>query len=1592
MTNPNDSTRHITSTEMGQDRFRSADVFQGLGVSFNSQHGCLAVAAGRKQWTYRFIDISPNESPPLAILFSVTLLTIVTVHATDVIFWSVVNAQRLKNINNIFGSDGVTKACSACLDDRGRKLYVGDSEGTISVFNCLNGLKISSMTIYAGNPIRKLIFSTDKYLIAVGGSSDVLIIDEEYSSGNERVPVRDRDPLSLNFGEWVIRQVFAHETDVHSLAFSPQQALIATLDIFGELYIWDYYTLTLRFRVECFSRGKEVGQIAFMDPYPVLLATDTAGRVYVLPLTPGTGKPKLNKLVCVSPKIDKRRQYTPDDEMDISEAMLQLQTKLTAGEQLVSSSSDTLDGTEDEVEEEKEDEAQDDNEMTGSRAKPYDKKRISRYMMKKKRECTTIFSHVEIVREEVRTASPPPRSKKARRSSVVAGAEMTALPAVGRRKSVVAVAPGGKVDSIPAETAEIPQSSSVPTTRESSAPSTPYHDHFDVSIDKLEYSSDVVLRSDDMASTKRYTEKKVIRVVCGFDDGTACTLDFTDILSTLSILPLDEPVPPPLNLVQSNGKRLFRGTNHGKDFKQWTSKYVRHHIEAMTAHYLVVWRPHDNTIVQLSEIGDRNFLVSTAGDHSVYIWGIDGAFMGTLTRGRDMDRVFKKIWNVPVDMAAREIRRAEEAKKLIRDNNLIRDDENSVESSADGRGGDGFIKLARRGAMIPTEMPKGNQGVPSDTSGNISVSPSEDDLVPFFEKIRPFIPDGPVTADLLREVTQKAASLPDRDRIMAQLANALTYTPSKKNFAELLMVLKQTELSESINNIGKGTNRRKREEKKHEPSSDLKTLTEEDASNDNMYLETIRSANELLKPREEVEMDDMENWQYAHEMEQIDAKDPTNWEMKSMNKKREYYANWFSEIDKQGLLEGRMHIVKAKINRLCPNRDFSSYLNGLRSKMKEMKEGTRRPKQKSVKFITEEAKNDASSNSDNASNKKQDVLDEVDALNNPNLDLENAAADAEARVQTMDEDIARIMHDAELRRLQQQQACARLSNRFSAAPNLDAYEIDENEESLPGGRFFRGPGFVAARRLALGSEADGGHSVTPAVWRPAGVTTREPAPSENSRKGGQLSRIEFIEQYYPSGAGRDQYDDRYDPNWDASYDQRGESGMSFGEKSPELRRSDSRKSTASNATHRTSLSKAMIEEEIARNREDVMAALEQFESIIKPMSDDQYRRSVELDKRDAPRRIKRQRKKEKLKMMDRLNARGIPTRLKPIDMKDLTATSVSTDSVSRPPIESLGEHADAESVRGMEPGWIRKATVALSATSDLHLKSNRLPTRKEVTNNARPVSTQIRITRVLDPAEVEAEEQRILAKTSFGPCGVHDLKSICTAFVLAWARSLENHGDKQARSGAHKALEGIGLHTSMDREKNKKSLKALKFSTDQTILVGDFMTSQFIARRRDLREQLSKSIGLAVKRGMYRDRVDLSGLLLLIFPLMKAADRTEACKYMVLSEREEEVKLRDSQPLTEQEEKKLRDMFDYFDSDRSGLVDPREIFEKMNQVVVDTLSILGGEGAASAVAQRTADRQMDRQGISKLISMVDTDGNDGLDFEEFCKLFRGEFL
>ena len=65
---PNDKEgRQIDETSFTEDTFRCFDVIQRVGGKFATVHGLIIAAQGRRQHTYKILDSTPKESPPVQV-------------------------------------------------------------------------------------------------------------------------------------------------------------------------------------------------------------------------------------------------------------------------------------------------------------------------------------------------------------------------------------------------------------------------------------------------------------------------------------------------------------------------------------------------------------------------------------------------------------------------------------------------------------------------------------------------------------------------------------------------------------------------------------------------------------------------------------------------------------------------------------------------------------------------------------------------------------------------------------------------------------------------------------------------------------------------------------------------------------------------------------------------------------------------------------------------------------------------------------------------------------------------------------------------------------------------------------------------------------------------------------------------------------------------------------------------------------------------------------------------------------------------------------------------------------------------------------
>jgi hypothetical protein len=288
--NPNDSERHIANFSCVDDHIRVFEIFSDLGSRFPTSHGVITLAQGRRQHVLRISDYSDKISPPLHVFLSTPLLMCISVHTNHIAFWSAVTGheQNIMKIGLSQGSSGgggghhglATEVTSAVLDDRGRKLIIGDSNGHISVYNGLTAAKLKTFPAlpYA---IRYLLYTSEKTIIAIAGAGDLHIFDElptlVEKSNNEH---NQHDLLK----QVHLREVRAHEADVVAITYSAKLGLIATADCAGCLVIWNYEFLSVELILNGFIDG-DIGQLAFLDPLPLLAVTCSTSVLTLVPVS-----------------------------------------------------------------------------------------------------------------------------------------------------------------------------------------------------------------------------------------------------------------------------------------------------------------------------------------------------------------------------------------------------------------------------------------------------------------------------------------------------------------------------------------------------------------------------------------------------------------------------------------------------------------------------------------------------------------------------------------------------------------------------------------------------------------------------------------------------------------------------------------------------------------------------------------------------------------------------------------------------------------------------------------------------------------------------------------------------------------------------------------------------------------------------------------------------------------------------------------------------------------------------------------------------------------------------------------------------------
>jgi hypothetical protein len=165
----------------------------------------------------------------------------------------------------------------------------------------------------------------------------------------------------------------------------------------------------------------------------------------------------------------------------------------------------------------------------------------------------------------------------------------------------------------------------------------------------------------------------------------------------------------------------------------------------------------------------------------------------------------------------------------------------------------------------------------------------------------------------------------ERSRVIRQMHGEVTYQQSAKEKTLAEMGDTAAKTLQAIQNIGKSTKKKKRKK------SDFDRTRE--AKEDDKYLESVNTPTDYVYNANSVWVrEKAEKTRFDQELEEIEARDPHNWTITSVNRQRQMYSAMYYEHDCRG--DGTMNpedIINSKLKTFTPGMiPFPDYLNSLR--------------------------------------------------------------------------------------------------------------------------------------------------------------------------------------------------------------------------------------------------------------------------------------------------------------------------------------------------------------------------------------------------------------------------------------------------------------------------------------------------------------------------------------------------------------------------------------------------------------------------------------------------------------------------------------
>ncbi len=887
--NPNDKElRFLAQTSCLEDHLRVFDIIPSLVGQYDTIHKLMLVSSSRKQHIYRLEDYSPCESPPIKVVYSKNLLLIVTIHMRDILFWSAITGDEQMKMENV-GNKGPGCECScAVLDDRLRKLIVGNSDGEIIVYNCISGVKLKQFQTVPF-AIRNLIYTPDKTVIALAGPGDIYIYDE--------LP-NDADSI------FNLRDTRAHEVDVTAIAYSHSLGLIATIDCVGTLKLFNYEYIQLDTIIENYF-GPDVGQLAFIEPFPLLIVSNSSGNFTIIPVGYAQrvyGRKIWNvetQLIRQIIKVDKgvaisfasvtsnsRPATTPNDENDSDEDAI----KLT--ENIIPENDCSIDNSNELKLVDEKDNDDDDDDDEEIQHKPFSPRKMESYLLERRQaKCMKVYIRGIDTDEKSSAEDLPTMAIKV----------FNKMKEDARKKQLF--------------------DAGIDVVDES--------DHSDSDNDDAKNKTKIDLsKYNQKENLPNYPANVFVYIICGNDDGTVCMTDITSALKEINI----GVMPNELRVPQSphyNPRRLFQRVIRDIEIDRslWSSNDIAYGEVYVKSRLVRVWHGARSAINTLSLMGDYDDILLASDDGSVTLFDLQGYQKGVLTRGRKFDKMFKPRWVCPINMKKRSEERKEMAVRLMDglelqvDLSVHNDDDVSLSGSIKSN-----IKQESSLFQSKSTVNPQNQGLHNSVDDKSDASINSNKSGDHSKGSRN---------------SKNKNKEPDTLRVLGQLSGKVTYVMSSRDISAQEMKAKQTKALNDILSIDSNNSRKSDDyhDDQNFNNNNIKNLNgnQFDPFSSAKYMSDLMSGStksgkkdmpisSLFKRKERKIAS-----KYDLEIAKIDAEDPHNWEIQSMNRQRALYAHLYKEFDKAGITKDKMAIYIHKLNSVSPGNDFLAFVKLIKS-------------------------------------------------------------------------------------------------------------------------------------------------------------------------------------------------------------------------------------------------------------------------------------------------------------------------------------------------------------------------------------------------------------------------------------------------------------------------------------------------------------------------------------------------------------------------------------------------------------------------------------------------------------------------------------